>query len=96
MKDNHDHSLKDVFKELVKSYKWEDKLDEVKLVNSWETIVGKMIADHTTHMTVKKKVLYIKLDSSVIRNELMMARSKIVEAINKEMGADVINELVLR
>jgi hypothetical protein len=41
-------------------------------------------------------VLYINLDSSVIRNELMMARSKIVEAINKEMGAEVIKDLVLR
>jgi len=96
MKDNHDHTLKDVFKELIKSYKWEDKLDEVKLINSWENIVGKMIADHTTRMTVKNRVLYINLDSSVIRNELMMARSKIVEAINKEMGAEVIKDLVLR
>jgi predicted nucleic acid-binding Zn ribbon protein len=96
MKDNHDHTLKDVFKELIKSYKWEDKLDEVKLINSWEKIVGKMIADHTTRMTVKNRVLYINLDSSVIRNELMMARSKIVEAINKEMGAKVIDDLVLR
>lgn len=96
MKDNHDHTLKDVFKDLVKSYKWEDKLDEVKLIKSWEKIVGKMISDHTTKMTVKNRVLYINLDSSVIRNELMMARSKIVEAINNEMGSKVIETLVLR
>jgi len=96
LKDNHDHTLKDVFKDLVKSYKWEDKLDEVKLIKSWEKIVGKMIADHTTKMTVKNRVLYINLDSSVIRNELMMARSKIVEAINNEMGSKVIETLVLR
>jgi len=96
MKDNHDHTLKDVFKDLVKSYKWEDKLDEVKLIKSWEKIVGKMIADHTTKMTVKNRVLYINLDSSVIRNELMMARSKIVEAINNKMGSKVIESLVLR
>ena len=96
MKTNHDHTLKDVFKDLIKSYKWENKLDEVKLVKSWEGIVGRMIADHTTRMTVKNKVLYVSLDSSVIRNELMMASSKIVDAINKAMGAEVISELVLR
>lgn len=96
MKNDYDHTLKDVIQELLKAYRWDDRLDVVKLKRSWDKIVGKIIADHTTHIDVRHKKLYVKLDSSVIRNELMLARSKIVEAVNKEMGSKIIDEIVLR
>lgn len=95
MKDNRDQSLREVIEELIKAYRWEGKLDVVKLKNSWQNIVGTIIANHTTKLEVRNKTLYIKLDSSVIRNELMMARTKIIEAINKEMGSNMIKEIVL-
>lgn len=96
MKKDYDHTLKEVMQELLKSYRWEEKLDVVKLKKSWDSIVGRIIAEHTTHLDVRNKVLYVKLDSSVIRSELMLARSKIVDAINKEMGYKMVNELALR
>jgi predicted nucleic acid-binding Zn ribbon protein len=96
MKNDYDHTLKEVMEELLKAYKWEEKLDVVKLKKSWDSIVGKIIAKHTTHLDVRNRVLYVKLDSSVIRSELMLARSKIVEAINKEMGYKMVDELALR
>ena len=95
MKDNRDQSLREVIEELIKAYRWEGKLDVVKLRNSWANIVGTIIANHTTKLEVRNKTLYIKLDSSVIRNELMMARTKIIEAINKEMGSNMIKDIVL-
>lgn len=96
MKKDYDHTLKEVMEELLKAYKWEEKLDVVKLKKSWDSIVGKIIAKHTTHLDVRNRVLYVKLDSSVIRNELLLARSKIVDAINKEMGYKMVDELALR
>ena len=92
----HDHTIKEVFEELIKAYRWEGDLDVVRLENSWEQIVGRIIAGHTTRLTVKNRILYINVDSSVIRSELMIARSKIVEAINKEMGGKMIDDIVLR
>ena len=96
MKKDNDHTLKEVIQELLQAYRWDEKLDVVKLKKSWDTIVGKIIANHTTHIDVRNHILYVKLDSSVIRSELMLARSKIVEAINKEMGYKMVKELVLR
>jgi predicted nucleic acid-binding Zn ribbon protein len=96
MKNDYDHTLKEVMQELLKAYKWEEKLDVVKLKKSWDSIVGHIIAKHTTHLDVRNRVLYVKLDSSVIRSELMLARSKIVDAINKEMGYKMVDELALR
>jgi predicted nucleic acid-binding Zn ribbon protein len=96
MAEKHDHTLKDVIERILKAYRWETKLDEAKLINSWESIVGKIIARHTTGIKVNNRILYVNLDSSVIRNELMMSRTKIIEKINTAMGGKVIDEMVLR
>ena len=96
MPEKHDHSLKEVIERLLKAYRWDAKLDEAKLVNLWEDIVGKIIAKHTTHIKVHDRILYVSLDSSVIRNELMMSRTGIIDKINVAMGGKVIDELVLR
>ena len=96
MKNKYDHTLKEVIKELIDAYRWRDDLDLVKLEKSWENVVGGIIAKHTQKLTLRNKILYINIDSSVIRNELMYARSKLVDSINKELGRKVVEDIVLR
>ena len=96
MREKYDHTLKEVISELINAYLWKDDLDLVKLGNSWEKIVGRIIARHTQNLTVKNHTLYINVDSSVIRSELMLSRSKLVESINKEMGGKMIDDIVVR
>lgn len=96
MREKYDHTLKEVISDLINAYRWKDDLDLVKLGNSWDKIVGKIIARHTQNLTVKNRILYINVDSSVIRNELLLARSKLIESINKEMGGKMIDDIVLR
>ncbi len=92
---NNDHTLKEVLEDLFKAYGWTEKMDGVKVTNMWEKVAGKIIANHTTDMYVKNNKLYVKLDSSVLRNELFMDRSAMTKKINKELGKKVINEIIL-
>ena len=96
MREKYDHTLKEVISDLINAYRWKDDLDLVKLGNSWDKIVGKIIARHTQNLKVKNRILYINVDSSVIRNELMFARSKLIDSINKEMGRKMIDDIVLK
>ena len=96
MREKYDHTLKEVISDLINAYRWKDDLDLVKLGNSWDKIVGKIIAKHTQNLKVKNRILYINVDSSVIRNELMLARSKLIDSINKEMGGKMIDDIMLR
>jgi predicted nucleic acid-binding Zn ribbon protein len=96
VKRESEFTLKEVISQLLDAYRWGNKLDEVKLVESWEKVVGGIIGRHTTNMQVRNKILYVKLDSAVLRSELHMAKSKIVESLNKEVGKDVIEDIVLR
>lgn len=96
MSRHNEHSIKDAIEQLLKAYKLDDKLAERRLINSWEEVMGKMIANHTKDLYIKHKQLVVVLDSSALRNELSMAKSKIIKMMNDIAGAEVINEVVLK
>ncbi len=96
MKKSNDQTLKEVINELLKAYKLSDKLKEVRLIDSWEKVVGKLINKHTKNLYIKKKVLFVKLDSAALRNELSYARQKIIKALNKEAKEEVIDDIVFK
>jgi len=72
------------------------KLNEIGIINSWEETVGKAIASRTSNLYIKDNVLYVHLNSSVVRNELLMLRQALMEKLNEKAGAEVIKEIVLR
>ncbi|RLD90494.1 MAG: DUF721 domain-containing protein [Bacteroidetes bacterium] len=96
MKPNHEYTLGNAIKEVVSRLRMNQKLEEVNLMASWEPVVGSMIAHHTDHLAIKNGILYVNLDSAPLRSELMMARSKIVKALNKEAGKNLIKDIVFR
>ena len=72
------------------------KLSEIAVINSWEEIVGKAISSRTTKIFIKDHILYVHLNSSVVRNELLMLREALREKLNKKAGSEVIIDIVLR
>ncbi|MBN2639712.1 MAG: DUF721 domain-containing protein [Bacteroidales bacterium] len=96
MKRNNEFTLKEVLQELLKVYRIEDKLMEAKLIDSWEKTVGGIFARHTQHLQIKNRILFVSLDSAPLRSELAMARSKLVEMLNREVGKKVIDDIVFR
>lgn len=95
-KGDYSHNLKDVLDELIKTYRWGGKIGEIRIIETWNKVVGPMISKHTDKIQLKGKILYVSLDSSALRNELMMARSKIVDSINKEIGSKILEDIVFR
>ncbi len=96
MSQHNEHSLKDAIQLLLKAYRLDDKLSEKRLINAWEEVMGKMIAKHTTDLSIRNKQLFITLDSSALRNELALAKTKIIKMLNDAAGRTVINEVILR
>ena len=87
-------SLKDAINQLLEAYKLKPKLNEAKLTERWGSIVGEMIQKHTLQLFVKGNKLYVKLDSSVIRQEMLYSRTTIIEKVNAELGGKVVDEIV--
>ncbi|MEI6123313.1 MAG: DUF721 domain-containing protein [Bacteroidota bacterium] len=88
--------LKRVIQEFVEAYKLKNKLNQVRLIESWGVVVGKMIAQHTKHLSVNKRILYAELDSSIVRNEVYILKSKIMTELNSKFDKPVIDDIVLK
>lgn len=89
-------SIGEAISEFLKHFKLEEKITERRIAASWEKVMGKHIARYTKRMVLKNGVLYVYVESAVMRNELVMARNKIKDMLNKEAGRDVIEEVVIR
>ncbi len=87
-------SLKEAIDEMLEFYRLRTKFDETYIAAHWEKIMGSPIAVRTTQIYVKEGKLFIALDSAPLRNELLMAKHKIITLINQEIGAELISEVV--
>ncbi len=89
-------SLAEAMKDYIREMNLDDKLTEISLINSWEEIVGKAISSRTTKVYIKDRILYIHLNSSVVRNELLMLREALKGKLNEKAGREVIKEIILK
>lgn len=89
-------SLADAMKDYIREMNLEDKLNEISVINSWNDLVGRTIASRTVKIYIRDKILHVHLNSSVVRNELLMLRQSIVDKLNKKAGAEVIRDIVFR
>lgn len=89
-------SLAEAMKDYIREMNLEGKLNEMELIKSWEETVGKAIASRTSRIYIKDRVLYIHLNSSVVRNELLMLRQGLKERLNEAAGSEVIKDIVLK
>ncbi len=96
MSRNNEYTIKDAINALLKTYKLDDKMAENKLITSWDSIMGKMIANHTKDIFIKNKQLFVTLDSSALRNELAMAKTKIIKMLNDSVGKEIVNDIVFK
>lgn len=96
MRKSNEQSLGEVIRQCLKAFHIEDKISEVKIYGAWEKVMGKNIQCFTEKLVYRNKVLAVYLRSAPLREELSMAKTKIIASLNKELGQNLITELVLR
>lgn len=89
-------SLAEAVNDFIREMNLGEKLSEAGVINSWEEIVGKAISSRTTRIYIRDHILYVHLNSSVVRNELLMLRETLRQKLNEKAGSEVIREIVLR
>ena len=57
--------------------------------------MGKNIQKYTYKVVYKKGILYVKLKSSVLKEELIFEKIKVINLLNKELGKEYIKDIVI-
>ena len=86
-------SIMQMVAEVFGEYKIDGKIKESRIIAAWSQVLGPL-AKPTDELYIKNKVLFVRLLSSVIRNELSMMRSTLLRSLNEKAGEEVITDIV--
>jgi len=89
-------SLGEAIRAYLKAMGLDKKLKERNLVNSWEEVMGKNVANATGKIVLHKQVLFVQLNSSVVRHQLQMMKSGIIDALNRKAGEILVKDIVFK
>lgn len=82
-------------RQLLNSYHIDSKFDETNIVTSWERLVGKAIANRTTRVFIRNKIMYVEFDSPSMKQDLMLHKAEIIALFQKEFGKEALNDIVV-
>ena len=94
MRKANDKSMKEAIEQMLQVYKIKQRFDETGIVAAWPNLVGKPVANIKKELFVHNKKLYLRIESSFIKNELMLMRSQIIEKINDEANWTLVDEII--
>ncbi|MDB5135294.1 MAG: hypothetical protein JWP37_1897 [Mucilaginibacter sp.] len=90
----NDKTLKEAIEQMLQVYKIKRRFDETGIITAWPQLVGKSVANRTKEIFIRDKKLFLRIESSVIKNELVMMRSQIIEKINNEAKEILVEEII--
>jgi hypothetical protein len=95
-RENDKVSMKDALSAFIQKNNLQYGIDKVDVQTAWSNVMGNGVVNYTTAIELRQNTLFVSLSSSVLREELSLGRSKIIQMLNEELNKDLIKKLVLR
>ncbi len=72
------------------------KVAEGRLPDTWREVVGDDVAAITTELRLERRILHVRVQSSVIRSELFYQREALRDRINEISKVKLVNAVIIR
>ena len=95
-RNDEEQSLGYALKSCLKGADLQKGIDQVDLTAAWNEVLGPGVANYTVSVRLQGSTLFVSLSSSVLREELSLGRTRIIEMLNEQVGRAVVEKLVLR
>lgn len=82
-----------VLDQLLQNLGIERRVKEHMAITHWQEAVGAKIAAVATPMRVRDGILFVRVDSSVWRNELLFHKGLIIAKLNRLIGKSVVEDI---
>lgn len=96
MRKRNTEILREVVQQVLKSNRLDKPLNEKRLIDAWPKVLGENIMRYTTDLSIRRRVLYVSLSSSVLRQDLYYSREEIKNSLNGAVGEEVITDIVFK
>lgn len=88
-----DTEIGSLINKLMRSWGLEDRMKEMDIINAWPDLMGTGVAHRTDKLYIRNKILHIKLNSAVMRDELRFGKSVIIQRVNEFAGMEMVNDI---
>ena len=96
MKRSKSEAVGELIRQFLRQQGLESPLNEYRLIQGWEHVMGPVIARYTKDLAIRNQTLYVQLTSPVLRQELHMQRRELAVRLNAYVGAQVLADIVFR
>ncbi|CAM1344102.1 DUF721 domain-containing protein [Tenacibaculum amylolyticum] len=94
-RENDSFSIKDLMGAFIKQNKLEKGFRKIHIEEAWKKLMGAGVASYTNEVKLQNGTLIIRLNSSVLREELSYGKEKIIRMLNEEMKEEVVKKIML-
>lgn len=90
------NSLSSLIRKILKNPKISERLDNLDVLEVWDTLIGSNLQKYVTDSKVYKGKLFIKLKSSTLRNEFSYKKTDLIKQINSRLGKKIIEDIIFK
>lgn len=88
------NSIKSIIQKVTSNKFFGDGLRKVFIKKIWLNVMGKNVSQYTENIYIKNNTLFLKINSSALKQELSYGKDKIIDNFNNEIGSDEIKKIV--
>lgn len=89
-------TMGDALKDFMNKSRMKPRLNEVRIKENWEQIMGKTISRYTENVQLIDGKLLISTSVAPLKQELSYSKDKIIKLVNDMLGEPVVREVVIR
>ena len=72
------------------------RLEDARSEAAWKDVMGEAVSRKTRFIRVRDGVMVIELDSAPMKEEFLMAKTRIRTLMNEHLGREAIREVIIR
>ena len=88
------NSVRSIIQKITSNKLINGGLKKVFLNKIWSNVAGKNVSQYTENIYIKNHTLYIRINSSVLKQELYYGKDKIIDNFNQGVGCDSIKKII--
>ena len=94
-RENDSYSMKELMESYIQKGNLKKGFQKIHIEEAWDKLMGIGVKSYTEEVKLQNGTLFVRLSSSVLREELNYGKEKIIKMLNEEMEDEVIKRLML-
>lgn len=86
-------SVGELLQQFIRKEGLETPLLQKRIVDSWSTVTGNVVAQYTGEKFIKNQVLHVKITNPALRQDLSMMHTQLTRRLNEAVGSSVITDV---